>query len=116
MGIEATIADLGHRKLTLLSTPIEWDSKAASLSTVFRGTLLPAVDISAKIGVARTEISAASGYRTGSASQMGLVTGLGVDYKFDQNWSLRGSYDVYSNFAGSGDRMETASMGLKYRF
>jgi outer membrane immunogenic protein len=53
-----------------------------------------------------------------SAWRPGMVAGLGVEYGFTPNWSVKGEY-LYTQVIGSGvsiDKLNTLRAGVNYRF
>lgn len=68
----------------------------------------------------RTDVSAsaASGIAAGRETGFGLSYGVGAEYAFNPAWSAVLQYDEYNlKFVSSGrDRVNTTSLGLRYRF
>ncbi|MHC1948856.1 porin family protein [Bradyrhizobium sp. UFLA06-06] len=55
---------------------------------------------------------------TASAWRPGIVAGLGIEYGFTPNWSLKGEY-LYTQVVGTGvstDKLNTFRGGINYRF
>jgi len=53
-----------------------------------------------------------------SAWRPGLVGGLGIEYGFTPNWSVKGEY-LYTQVIGTGvstDKLNTLRAGINYRF
>lgn len=52
---------------------------------------------------------------SGSSWRPGLAAGLGAEWGFAQNWSLKLEY-LYIAVAGSGANTDTVRAGINYRF
>lgn len=117
MGAELSVLDLGQRQMTGTSVgAVNWTSKVTSVAATVRSELMRNVEFSAKAGIASTSLSATNGSASASTSSTGVVVGVGADYRFDRNWSIKANLDMYPNFAGSSDTMSTVTVGVKYRF
>ena len=116
-GAELSTYDLGTRQITASRVgTIYWASKVTSVSATVRSELIQNIEFSAKAGLAATSLRATNGSVSGTLSGTGAVIGLGADYRFDRQWSLKANLDMYSDFAGSTDAMSTVTVGVKFRF
>lgn len=116
-GVELSHFDLDSRRLSYPGVGIiDWTSKATAVAATLRTEVNQDVELSAKVGIASTSLTASSGGASAKLSHTGLVFGVGAEYRLDRNWSVKGGIDVYPDFAGSTDTMSTATVGVKYRF
>ena len=93
-----------------------------SVSLVGKLPLSPSFNLLGKLGTTygRTEVSSnpASGITPGKEAKWGLSYGIGAEYAFNSSWSGVLQYDEYNmKFAGTGnDRINTTSLGIRYKF
>jgi opacity protein-like surface antigen len=93
-----------------------------SVSLVGKLPLSPSFNLLGKLGTTygRTDVSSnpASGIASGKEAKWGLSYGIGAEYAFNSSWSGVLQYDEYNmKFAGTGnDRINTTSLGIRYKF
>ena len=93
-----------------------------NLGLVGKLPLSPSFNLLGRVGTTygRTDVSAApaSGIVGGRESSFNLSYGVGAEYAFNTNWSAVLQYDEYNlKFVTTGrDRINTTSLGLRYRF
>lgn len=112
--VETSLKSFGDRVVATDGSTGRWD--AVSMAAVARTPLSKDLDLVGKVGVARTSISARVRGMDAGVSDTGFVAGAGVDYKLDRNWTVRATYEVMPDFAGSNEPLQNVSVGLKYRF
>ena len=96
-------------------------SEAAYLAAVGRYSLLEALSVYGKLGVAYNW-SNRSGVRSGTAfdtndDRFGPLIGLGVSWRFTPNWAADVDYTYFdrtSNVAGERSNIDIWTVGLKY--
>lgn len=115
-GVEASFADFGSRQEMSRAGMLSWKSSATSVALVGARDVFENFGITAKLGVARTTADASLGGATEKVSGTGLLLGIGVQYRMDRNWTLRGGLDSYRDFVGSGETINVVSGGVQYRF
>ena len=93
-----------------------------SLSLVGRAPLGQSFNLLGRVGgtYVSTDVSAApaSGLATGRQNKFDLSYGIGAEFVFNPSWSAVVQYDEYNmRYPGSNrDRIDTTSIGLRYRF
>ncbi len=93
-----------------------------SLSLVGRAPISSSFNLLGRLGgtYARTEVSAAaaSGIASGTNNKFDLSYGIGAEWAFSPRASAVLQYDEYNvRYVGSGrDRLNTTTLGLRYRF
>lgn len=93
-----------------------------SLSLVGRVPLGQSFNLLGRVGgtYVSTDVSAApaSGLATGRQNRFDLSYGLGAEFVFNPSWSAVVQYDEYNmRYPGSTrDRIDTTTVGLRYRF
>lgn len=117
IGAELSFQDFDRRQLPAGGLGVvSWKSKATSIAAVGRMELSREFDLFAKAGIASTSLNVTNGQASASVSNTGVLVGIGAEYRFDRNWSVRGGLDLYPDFGGSAETMSTATIGVKYRF
>ena len=97
-------------------------ANAFSLSLVGKFPLSPSFSLLGRVGgsYVRSDVSSApgSGITAGTANKFDLSYGLGAEFAFNQQLSAVLQYDQYNmRYIGSGrDRINTTTLGLRYRF
>ncbi len=118
VGMELGYIDLGKATRAGGTTK----AQGFDISLVGKLPLAQSFNLIGRLGTTygRTEVSSnpASGVASGKESGWGLAYGLGLEYAFNPNWSTVLQYDERNlKFAGSGrDKVNTTSLGLRYRF
>lgn len=115
-GVEASYANLGNRQEMSRAGALSWKSSATSVALVGARDVYDKFGVTAKLGVARTTADVSLGAASKKISGAGLLLGVGVQYRMDRNWTLRGGLDSYRNFVGSGETINVVSGGVKYQF
>ena len=118
LGVELGYSDFGRVARAGGTTSAE----GFNLSMIGKLPLSPAFNLLGRVGTTygRTEVSsvAASGIPAGRETGFGLSYGLGAEYAFSSTWSAVLQYDEYNlKYVNSGrNRLNTTSIGLRYRF
>ena len=118
LGIELGYSDFGRVARAGGTTSAE----GFNLGLVGKLPFSPAFNLLGRVGTTygRTDASSAvdSGIVAGRESGFGLSYGLGAEYAFSSTWSAVLQYDEYNlKYVNSGrNRVNTASIGLRYRF
>jgi len=93
-----------------------------SVSLIGKLAVAPSVNLLGRVGTSysRTDVSSSisSGVISGNETDLGLSYGLGAEYAFNTQLSAVLQYDEYNmKFAGGNrDRINTTSVGLRYKF
>jgi len=93
-----------------------------SVSLIGKLPVAPSINLLGRVGTSysRTDVSSSisSGVISGNATDLGLSYGIGAEYAFNTQLSAVLQYDEYNmKFAGGNrDRINTTSVGLRYKF
>ena len=118
LGVEMGYSDFGRVARAGGTT----SSEGFNLSLIGKLPLSPAFNLLGRAGTTygRTDVSSAagSGIVAGRDSGFGLSYGVGAEYAFSSTWSAVLQYDEYNlKYVNSGrNRLNTTSIGLRYRF
>lgn len=118
LGVEAGYTDFGRINRAGGQTRAD----AFSVSLIGKLPLTPAFNLLGRVGTSysRTNVSSnmTSGVTPGNQTDLGLSYGIGAEYAFNSQLSGVLEYDEYNmKFAGGNrDRINTTSLGLRYKF
>ena len=96
-------------------------ARGINLSLVGKFAVSPSFNLLGKIGTtySDTDTSSAfgSGVQAGSDNGFGVSYGIGAEYAFTPQWSALLQYESHKlRFAGSKDRVDLATLGVRYSF
>ncbi len=66
----------------------------------------------AKLGLAHTRLSSS----VADGSDNGVLIGLGANYLLDKQWMVRGEFERLNNYAGTGEALQRANLGVVYTY
>lgn len=91
------------------------DAKAEAYQASLIGSydVAPKWSVYGRLGVARTSLDVSD---TGTTRKTTGLYGIGTQYQINPQLAATLEYNQYHSFAGSEDKLNTATVGLKYSF
>ncbi|OEF86461.1 hypothetical protein A142_11015 [Vibrio splendidus 12E03] len=119
LALEAGVTDYGEIDATYNGSRVSADAYGAELSAKFSYHLSPDWTLFSRLGASYQDIDKTSDWGQQNSQDWNTLVALGIDYRFSQQWSLRGEYQFIDGI-GDSDVLQSdlhfTSLGLTYHF